>query len=282
MFHSTGCVVISSLAMWYACPGDETVFNSDHCVSTVRHIHVWSLLHTCGYFISDFLVLWFLIKGDTPLDHQTYWHHALGAIVFYETVLFMDFCVVFGTMLLFIEGSTFFLALRYFLYTHDLSSSIWYYINVVAMFLTFLLMRIYFMIYISIWLGLPFVYSKAEWKELEPIQVAILAQMGAIVVGSLILNFYWFWLMCKMIWRVAGRALFPKKKKDRESIELVKADSLKIRGAEFYGGNSDYAAGSDYYGGSSDEHGKGGSVGNSPRNQDDLRRDVVDEVGLEV
>lgn len=65
MFHSAGCVMFAVLAIWYVCPGEETAFNSDHCVSTVRHLHVWSLLHTCGYFISDFLVIWFLIKGDT-------------------------------------------------------------------------------------------------------------------------------------------------------------------------------------------------------------------------
>jgi hypothetical protein len=62
----------------------------------------------------------------------------LGAFVFYETLIFMDFCLVFGTMLLFIEGSTIFMAVRYFLYTHDMSDSIWYYLNVGVMFITFL------------------------------------------------------------------------------------------------------------------------------------------------
>jgi len=143
--------------------------------------------------------------------------------VFYETVIFMDFCVVFGTMLLFTECSTFFLAIRYFLYTHELSNSISYYMNALVMFFVFLVGRLYYQIYISFILGIPFVYDKAEWDKLKPLPVFILLQMGAIVVASLILNFYWFWLMCKMFVRVIGRALFPKQTNE-EAIELVKAD----------------------------------------------------------
>lgn len=142
--HAVGCVVFSTLAIWYVCPGEETALNSDHCVNTVRHIHIWSLLHTCGYFLSDFLVIWFLIQGSSTLDIQTLWHHALGAFVFYETLIFMDFCVVFGTMLLFTECSTFFLSVRYFLYTHDMTSSLWYYANVAVMFVVFLVGRLYY------------------------------------------------------------------------------------------------------------------------------------------
>lgn len=142
ILHAIGCVVFATLAIYGVCPGEETAFNSPHCVSTVRHLHVWSLLHTCGYFLSDFLVIWFLIKGDTTMDHQTLWHHALGAFVFYETLLFMDFCLVFGTMLLFIECSTIFMSIRYFLYTHDMSNTMWYYANVAVMFLVFLFGRL--------------------------------------------------------------------------------------------------------------------------------------------
>lgn len=54
-------------------------------------------------------------------------------------------------------------------------------------------------------------------------------QMFAIVIASLILNFYWFYLMCKMIVRVLGRIIFPKRHKE-ESVELVNADSLKEAG----------------------------------------------------
>jgi hypothetical protein len=231
-------VLISTLAIWYVCPGEETVFNSEHCLNTVRHIHIWSLLHTCGYFLSDFLVIWFLIKGDTTLDIQTLWHHALGAFVFYETLLFMDFCVVFGTMLLFTEISTFFLAIRYFLYTHDLSQSFWYYGNVVVTFFVFLIGRLYYQIYISLYLGVPFLYDEVEQGKIRPMKMFIVLQMAFIVIASLILNFYWFYLMCKMIFRVLGRMLCPKKDKE-EAIELVRADQLKEAGESGGFGSSD-------------------------------------------
>lgn len=47
--------------------------------------------------------------------------------------------------------------------------------------------------------------------------------MAFIVIASLILNFYWFYLMCKMIVRVLGRMICPKREKE-EVIELVNAD----------------------------------------------------------
>lgn len=80
--------------------------------------------------------------------------------------------------------------------------------------------------------------------------------MAFIVIASLILNFYWFYLMCKMIVRVLGRMICPKREKE-EAIELVKSDQLKEAG------------GHDGFG-SSDEHGKG---------QPEARKDSIAELG---
>jgi len=85
--------------------------------------------------------------------------------------------------------------------------------------------------------------------------------MACIVIGSLILNFYWFYLMVKMIARVLGRMLCPKKERE-DNIELVNADSLKEAG--------------DQNNGSSDEHGK-------EKSPPAARKDKVAELGgLEV
>lgn len=85
--------------------------------------------------------------------------------------------------------------------------------------------------------------------------------MVCIVIGSLILNFYWFYLMVKMIARVLGRMLCPKKERE-DNIELVNADSLKEAG--------------DQNNGSSDEHGK-------EKSPPAVRKDKVAELGgLEV
>ena len=135
----------------------------------------------------------------------------------------------------------------------------WYYGNVACMFVSFAICRLYYTVYISYVAG-SYVYRNANWDKLDLIKAVVTAQMACIVIASLALNAYWFWLMCKMIVRVLGRMLFPKK--EEESIELVKADALKQRGSEYYG--------------SSDEHGGRGSP-------DANRKDKVDELGgLEV
>lgn len=94
--------------------------------------------------------------------------------------------------------------------------------------------------YISIWLGVPFVLKEIDEGKIGLVESLVLAQMACIVVGSLVLNFYWFYLMIKMIARVLGRMICPKKESE-DIIELVNADSLKEAGN---------------YNGSSDEHGK--------------------------
>lgn len=52
-------------------------------MDTVRYVHIWALLNTCGYFISDFFWLFFVIKGDSTLDYQTYAHHLIAVFTFY-------------------------------------------------------------------------------------------------------------------------------------------------------------------------------------------------------
>lgn len=84
----------------------------------------------------------------------------------------------------------------------------------------------------------------------------IVLQMAFIVIASLILNFYWFYLMCKMIFRVLGRMLCPKRDKE-EAIELVRADQLKESGGQ--GGF-----------GSSDEHGNENEVRDENRTINEL------------
>jgi hypothetical protein len=55
--------------MWFICENGQTVFNSEECINTVRYIHIWALLHTCGYFLVDFFFLFFIIKGTSTLDY---------------------------------------------------------------------------------------------------------------------------------------------------------------------------------------------------------------------
>ena len=81
--HAVGCVILSTIAMFYICGEGRTVFNSDECMNTVRYVHIWALLHTCGYFLVDFFFLFFVIKGTSALDYQTYAHHIVAVVTFY-------------------------------------------------------------------------------------------------------------------------------------------------------------------------------------------------------
>ena len=52
--HSIAAVIMSVWAMWFVCGDDKTVFNDEECMNTVRYIHIWAVLHSCGYFMVDF------------------------------------------------------------------------------------------------------------------------------------------------------------------------------------------------------------------------------------
>ena len=70
-------------------------------------------------------------------------------------------------------------------------------------------------------------------KNLTFYRAFVVTEMGIMVILSVILNSYWFWLMCKMILRVVLRAGKAEKQGDpTENVELVKADSLKESGGE--------------------------------------------------
>ena len=83
IIHAFGAVFLATISMWYICGDGKTVFNTDECMNTVRYVHIWALLHTCGYFISDFFFLFFVIKGNSTLDYQTYAHHLVAVFTFY-------------------------------------------------------------------------------------------------------------------------------------------------------------------------------------------------------
>ena len=184
-------------------------------------------MHSCGYFIVDFCFLYFVVGGNTAMDWQTYAHHLLAAVTYYQTLYFMDFMCVFGCMILFIEISTPFVNIRWLLFTHKMSTSIWYAINALMMFISFLLGRVVYQTYIIFWFGVDWVYAEYMKKNLTAYQATVITEMALMVLLSLVLNSYWMFLMVKMIWRVISRTLNPPPKQDPiEKVELVKADGL--------------------------------------------------------
>lgn len=71
-------------------------------------------------------------------------HHVIAFFTFVGTLAFMNFTVVFGVMLLFVEVSSAYIALRWLLYTHKLNRTVWNTVNAVVIFVTFLFGRLVF------------------------------------------------------------------------------------------------------------------------------------------
>ena len=227
--HAIVATLLSTIAMLYICGEGRTVFNNDACMDTTRYIHIWALLHTCGYFLVDFIFLYFVVKGNTTLDYQTYAHHLVAVTTFYQTLYFMHFMTVFGVMLLFIEISTPFLCARWFMFTHGMTDSIWYPVNALCLIITFFLARIVYLGYVVFWVGSGWVYEAYMKKEMGLYKGFVLAEMALMVILSCVLNAYWFWLMFKMIIRVISRSTQPKASAE-EKVELVKNDALAMEG----------------------------------------------------
>jgi len=116
--HAVICVIFAVAAMFYVCGEGQTVFNNEHCLETPRYLHIWALVNSCAYFIADTfnIVIW---KGDfDAYDKQMIGHHIIATVTFMGTLAFMNFTVVFGVMLLFVEVSTPYICMRWILYTH--------------------------------------------------------------------------------------------------------------------------------------------------------------------
>ena len=142
--HSIVSVALSSLGMWWVCDYDKNVFNDSQCMNTPKYIHLWALMHSVGYFIVDTFNLVVLIKDKKPNDYQLIGHHIIAIVTFSGTLVFMNFTVVFGVMLLFVEVSTPFICIRWLIYCHGAQRSPWNMANSVLIFFTFLIGRLMF------------------------------------------------------------------------------------------------------------------------------------------
>jgi hypothetical protein len=172
-----------------------TVFNSSECFSTPRHLHIWAAFNSCGYFYVDFVYLCFIVADHTALDVQLYVHHLMAIGSFYLTVVLMSFQLVFGVIMLFIEVSTSFNSIRWMMYTHNLSDSVWYAVNTVLGAAFFLGARILYMSYIIFALGLPnligfFKQSGHRWFEDTIMIEGVVAATLAMTI-----NIYWMYLI---------------------------------------------------------------------------------------
>ena len=97
--------------------------------------------------------------------------------------------------------------------------------NAILLFVAFILTRIIYMPYILV-LCSDYIYDEYGKKGVGYYKGFVISELIVMVMLSMVLNGYWFWLMCKMICRVIGKAL-KKPTDDIEKVELIKADALK-------------------------------------------------------
>ena len=149
----------------------------------------------------------------------------VATATFYQTLYFMDFMIVFGVMLLFIEISTIFISMRWLIFTHGHGDSMLYKVNALVSFFMFFLGRVLYQFYIVIFIGIDWVYWEYMRKNLTPYKALVITEMATMVVLSIVLNSYWFMLMVNMMIRTIKK-LTASKENNEEKIELVKADAL--------------------------------------------------------
>ena len=128
-------------------------------------------------------------------------------------------------MLLVVEVSTIFMNVRWLLFEHGYGQSTYYAVNAILLFFFFILTRIIYMPYILV-LCSGYIYDEYGKKGVGYYKGFVITELIIMVCLSMVLNGYWFWLMCKMICRVLSKAL-QKPADDIEKVELIKADALK-------------------------------------------------------
>ena len=173
LFHAPIAVFLAVSAMFLVCEDGQNVFDTPECFNTVRFVHIWSLLNTCAYFFQDLFFLIFVIGDTSSMGYQTYAHHSIAILTFYETAYFMNWMMIFGCMLLFIEISTIFLSLRTLMFYHGYDKCAFYNINALLTFFTFLFGRVIYQIYISVFLAFPRLYADLGTDKMSTVGVAV-------------------------------------------------------------------------------------------------------------
>ena len=204
-FHSLTSVSFAVLAMFYVCPNGATVFNNDECLDTPRYIHIWGVINSSAYFIVDLLNTVIIIREFTTYDIQMIVHHIISVITFLGTLVFMNFTVIFGVMLLFVEVSTTYICIRWLLYTHRLHRTCCQTVNTILCFVTFLLGRLIYQIFILFAYGYPKLGNMFDDLNMPWWKVTLIVEMTLAITVSALMNTYWMFLIIHQVVRMFKR-----------------------------------------------------------------------------
>ena len=122
-------------------------------------------------------------------------HHVIAFVTFMGTLVFMNWTVVFGVMLLFVEVSTVYICIRWILYTHKNHRTTFHTINAFLIFVTFLFGRLIFQIFILFGYGYPKLYDLFGEKNLNVLKVLVLVMMFMAITVSCLMNIFWMYLI---------------------------------------------------------------------------------------
>ena len=224
-FHAPIAVFLSYSAMFLVCGEDTNVFNDDKCFNTPRYMHIWCLLNTVAYFMQDLIYLFFVTGDGSAMTYQTYAHHIISILTFYETAFFMNWMMIFGCMLLFVEVSTIFVSARSLMFFHGMQGTLIYNINVAVAFFFFFFGRVVYQIGITAFMGLPWWYVDVTSDKTGSVETFVLIQLAVLVLGSIALNLHWFALLVntarRALKRMEGEELYASPERKGEGAELV-------------------------------------------------------------
>ena len=174
-----------------------------------------ALLCKFSIFLNHHL-FFFCSQAQGTLAYQTYIHHLLGFTGFYLTLYTEGIPVIFGVMSLSLEASTIFLNLRWFTFEFKVKGTTIPLINSTMLFLAYFFARMIFQTYISFWLAYPNFYktwilsTSDDIIKLGKDPLAFRAAGAFMLVTNVlsqIINYHWFGLIMKQVYRNIAKAL---------------------------------------------------------------------------
>ena len=107
----------------------------------------------------------------------------------------MNWTVVFGVLLLFVEVSTTYICVRWLLYTHKMHKTVCHTINAAVVFITFLLGRLVYQLGLLFGYGFPNLVDMFQDEKLHWFKVCIIIFMFIALTVSAMMNIWWMYLI---------------------------------------------------------------------------------------
>ena len=135
---------------------------------------------------------------STPMNKLTLMHHILGSQCMYSSLFPMNFMVLFGSAMLWLEFSTFFIAFRWMMFFHGIMGGDWKQtLNSVFTAFSFLFLRTVFCIYGVFAIGGPWMYKTFQESGHSYGFHALNVEFTIVAFINVGLNLHWSWLIVK-------------------------------------------------------------------------------------